>query len=106
MPWQGLDTRAVEILSVPAATRPLAVVAVVLSPVIAGAALYYALRRSRPEVADFANTMSLVGFLAWMTLPATGLLPRIGIGLFVGSTFLGLAIAVLIVRSIIRHDQR
>jgi hypothetical protein len=48
--------------------RALVAVSSLFTPLLGGQVLYYALRKTHPKAADFANSMSALGLLVWAFL--------------------------------------
>jgi hypothetical protein len=49
-------------------SRALVVLATTLTPLLGGAFIYYSLRKTHEETADFANLMSVAGLAAWTSV--------------------------------------
>jgi hypothetical protein len=85
--------------------RALVVLAVLLCPVIAGAIIYYSLRRTHTDIAHFGNWMSFgVFFLLWPLATRAGLMHFDGRTVPIFITCAGIVLAMVAVSTIRRTD--
>ena len=91
------DADALRIMTTQLGSRALVGLAALLSPVLAGAIIYYSLRRNQTDLAHFGNRMSFAGFVLWSVGISTGRVPLDGTAVHLVTAFLGIVLAIVAV---------
>lgn len=87
-------------MTTPLGDRALIGLAALLSPVFAGAIIYYSLRRSHTDLAHFGNVMSFGAFVLWLVGRPTGWVPLVATAILLVTALLGIVLAIATVRRI------
>jgi hypothetical protein len=85
-------------------SRVLAGLAALLSPVLAGAIIYYLLKQTHADLAHFGNWVSFAGFFLWPVVIRAGIVHFDGMAVPIFIASPGIVLAMVAVWAIRRRD--